>query len=80
MSGCTTLALKGLTKPQRLLKLKMQRNDCWKNFLVRYQSALRKAESHRLRLKFLTNCLKAHIIPCFLKFSVPNNGSFDDIQ
>ncbi|XP_066916931.1 uncharacterized protein [Clytia hemisphaerica] len=61
----------------KLLRLELQRNDCWKDFL-QYQKFLEKVENHNLRIVFLNNCLKSKIIPRFLKFRIPNNGCFDD--
>ncbi len=60
-----------------LLMLELKRNGCWKDFL-QYRKVLRKKESHSLRIEFLENCLKASIIPKFLKFRIPTNGCFDD--
>ena len=61
----------------KLFNLELIRHDCWKDFL-QYRKALRKAESHSLRINFLENCLKADIIPRFLTFRIPNNGCFND--
>ena len=63
--------------PRKLFKIELERNDSWKNFL-RYQTALRKSVDQTVRLKFLDNCLKSHIVPKFLKFRIPNNDRFDD--
>ena len=63
--------------PRRLLAYELSRNGCWRNFL-HYQKALLKAETNRLRTKFLENCKRSDLIPKFLKFRVPNNGCFDD--
>jgi len=60
-----------------LLIKELKRNGCWKDFLL-YRKALRQNRNHSLRIDFLENCLKANIIPHFLKFRVPTNGCFDD--
>ena len=35
-------------------------------------------ENNNLQIKFIDNCVRADLIPCFLKFWVPNNGCFDN--
>ena len=62
--------------PRHLLTLQLQRSDCWKEFL-QYEKHIKKLENNRLRLKFLESCKHADIIPRFLNFRIPNNGSFD---
>ena len=39
--------------------------------------SLTKVENTKLRINFLTSCIKADIIPRFRKFRISNNGSFD---
>ena len=63
--------------PYKLLMLECKRNDNWKDFL-QYRKTVRKKENHCLRINFLENCLKANIVPRFLKFRIPANGCFDD--
>ena len=63
--------------PLRLLALELKRRDCWKEYL-QYQKHLEKVEINSLRIHFLDNCKRADIIPCFLKFRIPNNGCFND--
>ena len=63
--------------PYRLLACSLRRNDAWPLFL-QYQKAVGKLQSNTLRLKYINECLKADIVPRFLKFRVPNNGCFDD--
>ena len=36
-----------------------------------------KIEKNSIRVKFLSSCYKADIIPRFLRFRVPNNGMLD---
>ena len=55
----------------------MKRNGSWKEYL-HYRKVLRQKENHRLRINFLENCLKANIVPRFLKFRIPVNGCFED--
>ena len=62
--------------PYRLLSHELTRNDCMNTYL-KYQNSLIKIEKNSLRVKFLTSCLKADIIPRFLRFRIPNNGTFD---
>ena len=61
----------------KLYCLELLRHDCLKIYL-KYRKILRKSDSHSLRINFLDKCLKANIIPRFLKFRVPTNGCFDD--
>ena len=63
--------------PYRLLSSELSNNDCTKSFL-QYRKTLEKLEKNRLRVQFITSCLKADIIPRFLKFRIPNNGAFDE--
>ena len=62
--------------PLRLLALELRRSNCWKEFL-QYEKHIHKIENNRLRLKYLEACKNADIIPQFLNFRIPNNGSFD---
>ena len=61
----------------RLLLLELRRDGCISSFL-QYKKALCKVETNSLRINFLESCLRADIIPNFLRFRVPNNGCFDD--
>ena len=63
--------------PYKLFCLELSRNGCWKLFL-QYRKVLRKFTHHSLRVGFIENCIRASIIPRFLKFRIPNNGCFDD--
>ena len=63
--------------PLRLLNLELKRSDCLRAFL-QYKKLVCKAETCNLRIIFLDNCLKAEIIPNFLRFRIPNNGCFDE--
>ena len=70
------LLLMNMFLPYRLLSLELTRNDCTKCYL-QYRKSLEKLEKNWLRVKFINSCLKADVIPRFLKFRVPNNGAFD---
>ena len=63
--------------PYRLLTSELARNDCT-NIVMQYRKALEKQEKNCLRVKFLSSCLKADVVPRFLKFRIPNNGTFDN--
>ena len=63
--------------PYRLLSSELTRNDCT-NYYLQYRKSLEKMEKNCLRVKFITSCMKADIIPRFLKFRVPNNDTFDE--
>ena len=63
--------------PFRLLALELKQTGCWKEYL-HYEKYLGKSEKNSLRIKFLENCKRADLIPKFLKFRIPNNGSFDE--
>ena len=72
----TIVILTNMLLPYRLLSCELSRNDCMKTFL-QYRNSLIKIEKNSLRVKFLSSCFKADIIPRFLRFRVPNNGTFD---
>ena len=73
----TTTILINMILPYRLLSIELSRNDCLNTFL-QYEKSLVKIEKNSQRVKFLTACFKADIIPRFLKFRIPNNGTFDN--
>ena len=68
--------LTNMLLPYRLLSIELSRNDCLNTYL-QYQKAPAKLEKNTLRVKFLSSCFKADIIPRFLRFRIPNNGTFD---
>ena len=72
----TITTLTNMILPYRLLSIELSRNDCLNAFL-QYEKSLVKIEKNSQRVKFLTACFKADIIPRFLKFRIPNNGTFD---
>ena len=61
----------------RLLLLELRRDGCISSFL-QYKKALCRVKTNSLRINFLESCLRADIVPNFLRFRVPNNGCFDD--
>ena len=69
--------LTNMLLPYRLLTCELARNDCT-NIVMQYRKALEKQEKNCLRVKFLSSCLKADVVPRFLKFRIPNNGTFDN--
>ena len=62
--------------PFRLLASSLRAVNGWKEFLD-YRKALINKEKNLLRISFIEECIKADIIPRFLKFRVPNNGCFE---
>ena len=71
------LLLMNMFLPYRLMSLELTRNDCT-NYFLQYRKSLEKREKNSLRVTFLSSCMKADIIPRFLKFRIPNNGVFDN--
>ena len=63
--------------PYRLLATELHRNDALPLYL-KYQKTLGKVQVNTLRAKYLNDCLKADLVPRFLRFRVPNNGCFDE--
>ena len=59
----------------RLLAKELQGKDCWKQYLD-YERSLIKREINKCWIDFFKKCIQTDIIPAFLKFRVPDNGSF----
>ena len=62
--------------PYRLLAKELVHQNCWIEF-IRYQRLQEKIHNNRHRIKFLKQCLDSELIPCFLRFRIPNNGCFE---
>ena len=63
--------------PFRLLATELLRNDCEKEF-YHFLRLTTKVQASSLRVKFLSNCKQADVIPRFLRFRIPTNGCFDN--
>ena len=72
----TIILLMNMLLPYRLLSSELSQNDCLISYL-QYRKSLEKVEKNLQRAKFLSSCYNADIIPRFLRFRIPNNGTFD---
>lgn len=70
------IILTNMLLPYRLLSNELSRNDCMNTYL-QYRRSLIKTEKNTQRINFLSSCFRADIIPRFLRFRIPNNGTFD---
>ena len=61
--------------PKRLMTLSLQNIDGWRTY-NEYVCILKKRIKCHLRIRFISKCIQADIIPRFLKFRVPENGCF----
>ena len=62
--------------PYHLLAKELRRKDCCKQYLD-YKRSFIKRERNKCQIDIFKKCIQTDIVPAFLKFRVPNNGSFE---